>query len=167
MTQKGSSGHFSGTTRPDADRTGSTARDSRHHGRVGIPAPLRAAILAHAAENPREEVCGLLGGRGGRLLHAYRGRNIAADRRCRFFLDPHSQLAALRTMGARGEFLLGIYHSHVSGPAYPSAADRELNAYPDTCWVIVSLTAATTAQLRAFLLAPTEVRELQIDVLPA
>ena len=49
-----------------------------------------------------------------------------SDARARnFALDPGEQLSAQRWCRARGQILLGVAHSHPSGDAAPSAADRQ------------------------------------------
>ena len=45
--------------------------------------------------------------------------------------------------------LVGIYHSHVSSPAYPSRTDAEQAFWPEAIYVIVSL-AGAGADVRGF-----------------
>ena len=131
---------------------------------VALPRAVERAILAHAEGSPDEEVCGLIGGEGGRVRSAYPARNDAADRRQHFFMEPRSQLAAMREMAQRGEDLLGIYHSHVQAPAYPSRTDRALHAYPDALYVIAAPAAPVGERLRAFVIGSGEVTEVPLCI---
>jgi proteasome lid subunit RPN8/RPN11 len=131
---------------------------------VALPRAVEQAILAHAEGSPHEEVCGLIGGAGGQVRSVYPARNDAADRRQHFYLEPRSQLAAMRDMAQRGEDLLGIYHSHVQAPAYPSATDLALHAYPDALYVITAPAAPAGERLRAFVIARGEVTEIPLQI---
>jgi proteasome lid subunit RPN8/RPN11 len=131
---------------------------------VAFPRAVAEAILTHAAGSPDEEVCGLIGGEGGMVRAAYPARNAAADRRQHFDMEPRSQLAAMRAMAEQGEDLLGIYHSHVEAPAYPSATDLALHAYPDALYVIAAPHAAVGDRLRAFFVAGDQVTEVRLQI---
>ena len=56
---------------------------------------------------------------------------------------------------------MGIYHSHVASPAYPSRTDAEQAFWPDAVYVIVSL-AGGEADLRGFHIADLEVTEVSL-----
>ncbi len=97
-------------------------------------------LLAHLrAEWPREG-CGLLGGVAGRACRHIPVTNVAR-RADRFRMAPDEQVAALYALEAAGEQLLGIYHSHPHGPAWPSPRDRADAAFPDVAYLVVSLAA--------------------------
>jgi proteasome lid subunit RPN8/RPN11 len=103
-----------------------------------LPRVVREAMLQHCRQLPQEEVCGLLGGRGASAGRYYPVRNIAADRRREFLMEPEEQIDAMRSMRERDESLVAIFHSHPDSPAVPSAVDLALAAYPDTIYVIAS-----------------------------
>jgi len=117
---------------------------------VHLDQPLAAAMLAHARETPAVEVCGLLGGAGGRLRSVYRVANIAPDPAQAFLMEPRGQIAAMKAMRTAGQILAGIYHSHPRGPAEPSAADLEQAAYPGVAYFIVAPAADPPLRLFAF-----------------
>ena len=131
--------------------------------RVSLAPGLADALLAQAAAKPREEVCGLIGGHGGRLLHCYSVANVAAERSRRFELDPRGHFDALRAMDGAGEDFVGIYHSHPVGPAWPSETDIRLCEYPDAVHVIIALDPPQGARLRAFSLRDRVVREFMLE----
>ena len=54
--------------------------------------------------------------------------------------------------------LIGIYHSHVSSPAYPSRTDAEQAFWPDATYVIVSL-AGGGADIKGYRIAEMAVTE--------
>ncbi|MFT4581359.1 MAG: proteasome lid subunit RPN8/RPN11 [Gammaproteobacteria bacterium] len=108
------------------------------------------SIINHAQASPAHEVCGLLGGLEERCLTVYPGKNIAPTPECAFYMDPHTQLTAMRLMQERGEELVGIYHSHPSTAALPSARDVDCAAYCAVAYLIVSLVDVTNPTLAAF-----------------
>jgi len=116
-------------------------------------------MIAHAREARPAECCGLVGGDGeGVGASVYRLRNIAPDPRVAYDGDPQDLCEAQRAMRARGEALLGIYHSHPreAVPA-PSESDVRLAYHPSAIYFIIGLEEgatgagdATAASLHAF-----------------
>jgi len=92
------------------------------------------------------EACGLLIGRGRRLLKVARvmaAANLLADRGDhRFELDPRVRLDAEKQCRASGERVLGHWHSHPNGRAAPSATDLAMAFEPELIWLIVATPAA-------------------------
>jgi proteasome lid subunit RPN8/RPN11 len=97
------------------------------------------AIIAHAREDAPAECCGLLLGCDGTVVEALRTRNVAADPRSRFVIDPKDHIDRRRDARARGLDVAGFYHSHPRTAATPSAADGAEASYPDHLYMIVSL----------------------------
>jgi proteasome lid subunit RPN8/RPN11 len=112
-----------------------------------LPRALAEELLRLARDSPEEEVCGLVAGRDGEARRLFPIRNVAADRRRFFELDPKGQIDALRAMREAGETLLAIYHSHPHGPGEPSRIDIEHHAYPDALCLVI---APGARGLRAF-----------------
>ena len=110
-------------------------------------------IVAHAQGHPEAEVCGMLGGRYGRVEEVYRARNIAENPRTRFKIDPHDIAAISDQVEDLGMELIGFYHSHTHTQAYPSptdVADWPAPWYPDALCFICSLLDEEWPVLRAF-----------------
>ncbi len=109
-------------------------------------------VVAHCRGSYPAEVCGLVGGRGGRLERAVAVANVAeaAAGRCGFHMDSRGQLAAMRAFEDAGLDLTGIYHSHPRSEAIPSQADVDLAAYPDVAYLIVSLVEPDAPDVRAW-----------------
>jgi proteasome lid subunit RPN8/RPN11 len=89
------------------------------------------------AGHPRE-TCGLLLGAEGRILDALPIRNVAADPRSAFELDPAAHLAASRAARASGMAVFGHYHSHPGGDPSPSRADAEQAGEQGRLWLILA-----------------------------
>lgn len=93
------------------------------------------AILAEAA-GAGEEICGLLVEADG-VVEARRCRNVHPRPSRRFEIDPAALLAAHREARAGGPPLIGHYHSHPSGDAWPSAADAADAPADGAIWLIL------------------------------
>ncbi len=133
---------------------------------IRLPRSIVNRILERAQASPDEEVCGLLGTRGGRITTDYPVDNVAGDPSHRYVMDPAGQIAAMRTMRERGETLFAIYHSHPSGPASPSATDVAEANYPDAVYLIVSLDTRGVLELRAYRLDRDGAEEYPLDLVP-
>lgn len=106
-------------------------------------------IILHAQTKPDEEVCGLIGAIDGRVKNIYRVENVANDPAENFLMAPEDQIKTMREMRNKKEALWGIYHSHPNTPARPSEKDLEMAAYPDTYYLIVSL-SSDSPELKAY-----------------
>ncbi len=88
----------------------------------------RKAILRHIESQLPLEACGLLAGKNDRVEKVLPVRNQAQSP-VRFVMDPYEQLAAFNWIDANGLELLGIFHSHPTGPETASVTDIEEAAY--------------------------------------
>jgi proteasome lid subunit RPN8/RPN11 len=117
-----------------------------------LAAPLRERIAREARAAFPRECCGLLeGARDGgtvRIAAVHATRNLAPDFD-RFEIDPMEQFALLRGARARGQEIVGCYHSHPNGRAEPSPRDLENAGEEAFVWLIVAV-AAGEVGLRAF-----------------
>ena len=89
-----------------------------------LPESVVADLVAHCRSVLPNEGCGYLVGdpETGRIDRFVPITNAAASP-TRFVLEPHAQLAAERAIDDAGEHVVGIAHSHPSGPNEPSATD--------------------------------------------
>ena len=115
-------------------------------------------MISHAREDAPQEACGILAGRGHRVLRMYRARN-AQRSSTSYSLDPEEQYRIFRDIEDRGLELVGIYHSHPSSPATPSDTDIEQAYYPEVSYVLISLADPDEPQLRAFRITEEGVAE--------
>lgn len=107
-------------------------------------------MCEHALEAQPKECCGLIGGADEVARSIYRLRNVARDALVAYEAAPEDLFDAQRQMRARGEQLLGIYHSHPrSNDPVPSETDVRMAYYPSAIYFIIGL-EGTQPSLRAF-----------------
>jgi desampylase len=102
----------------------------------------RDGLLADLAARPRIEACGLLfgtlGGGGWQIEATVPLRNIA-NSATYFEFDPAEMLSHDLRQGAA---IIGVYHSHPGGPAYPSSTDLgQMRAEAESPWVWLILSS--------------------------
>lgn len=129
---------------------------------ISLPRPLVNQLLAHAQQDSDVEICGLISARQGQAWHAYPVDNIAGHPDARYRMDPHQQIAAMKTMRERDETLFAIYHSHPSSPARPSAIDIAEAGYPEALYLIISLNTKGVLEMRGFYLQDDAVSEVEL-----
>ncbi len=143
-----------------------------------ISSVLLDELIAHALEDPENEVCGVIavaagetddgseeraGDASARALRVLRARNRYASP-LRFEIEPKELLALSNACEELGE-LGAIYHSHVRSAPYPSQTDINFAAnWPGVEWVIVGLAADEEPQVRSYLIERGQVREVALEV---
>jgi proteasome lid subunit RPN8/RPN11 len=85
-------------------------------------------MLEHVERHAPLEACGLLAGKQNQVEKVILVRNQARSP-VRFVMDPYEQLQAFEWIDSSGLDLLGIFHSHPSGPHAPSETDIAEAAY--------------------------------------
>jgi proteasome lid subunit RPN8/RPN11 len=105
-----------------------------------LPPVVRQAVVDHARRDRPLECCGLLIGRGGHVTAAVPMRNVAASP-TRFRVDDREHIALRRAIRLHTPPLevLGVYHSHPSGPARPSPTDLAEAHYPEWLYVVAGI----------------------------
>ena len=95
-----------------------------------IPAAVRDEIIAHAQAGLPNEACGILAGRDGRVERFFAA---LPDQPSPYYyrIAGPDQIRIMNEIDDAGLDLIGIYHSHVSSPAYPSRTDAEQAFWPD------------------------------------
>ena len=106
-----------------------------------VPKGTHETLVEAALEGAPREVCGVLGGEFGRdrsrVRSVYPATNAAETPQSRYRIDPEEQLEIFERLEARGEDIVGFYHSHPRGPSAPSETDVEGATWPDRSYVIV------------------------------
>ena len=104
-----------------------------------------ATIVGHCYDGLPDEACGLLvgpmtanGEPTGSISEARPCRNADASA-VTYTVDPRDMLAAMRSAEARGEELIGVWHSHTHTEGYPSPTDVRQAVDPAWFYVLVSL----------------------------
>jgi proteasome lid subunit RPN8/RPN11 len=118
--------------------------------RLTLPEALYDRLVDDARASPEDEICGLLAGAGEVCSAVYPVKNISPTPQITFYMDPQSQIDAMFAMRRSGEAMLGIYHSHPSTPALPSARDVAGAAYPGVAYLIISLVDLERPEVAAF-----------------
>ena len=115
---------------------------------MNLTAGLAEKILSHARSCLPNEACGLLAGDQSGIHAVYCIDNI--DRSpVAYTIDPVGHFQALKDAERNGWELVGAFHSHVDGAAYPSPTDVAKAAEPDWVWLVAGpITGAP--ELRAF-----------------
>jgi proteasome lid subunit RPN8/RPN11 len=145
---------------------------------MNISPALLDELIAHALEDPENEVCGVIaastaepdedrqdgtGDASARALRVLRARNRYASP-LRFEIEPKELLVLSNACEELGE-LGAIYHSHVRSAPYPSQTDINFAAnWPGVEWVIVGLAADEEPQVRSYLIEHGQVREVALEV---
>jgi [CysO sulfur-carrier protein]-S-L-cysteine hydrolase len=115
-------------------------------------------LLEHGLREFPNEACGIVGGRDGRARKVFTMRNADASP-VSYRLDPKEQLAVFDKLEREGLDLFAIYHSHTHSEAYPSETDRQLAFYPDSRYLILSLSDRANPVLRSFRIRDGNVEE--------
>ena len=123
-----------------------------------------ATIIGNCYDGLPDEACGLLvgplgvDGRSTGLITAARPcRNADASART-YTIDPRDMLAAGRVAEARGDEIVGVWHSHTHTDPYPSPTDVRQAVDPTWWYVIVSL-RDDAPMLRAYLIVDDKITE--------
>lgn len=128
-----------------------------------IPKPIYDDLIAHAREGFPLEVCGILGGRAGTVVQAFRMTNVDASNE-HFTLEPREQFAVAKQLRAAGLEMLAVYHSHPESPARPSAEDIRLALTPEVSYVIISLLEPERPELKSFKIGDGVVTPEEVDI---
>lgn len=122
-----------------------------------------ARIVNHVYDESPNEACGLLGGRDGRVKKIYPLPNTERSP-VRYLAEPQAQVDAMMEIEERCWEIVGIYHSHLDVPAFPSATDLEMAFYPDSVYLIISLTDREQPRLRGFRIEGDQIEEVEVRI---
>lgn len=119
-------------------------------------------IVGHVSVHAPLEACGLLAGKNDRVEKVLFVQNQAQSP-VRFVMDPYGQLEAFDWIDSNQLDLLGIFHSHPSGPETVSPTDIEEAAY-DVVHVICSQVDGKW-KLRGFWIADGKATEVTLQMI--
>jgi proteasome lid subunit RPN8/RPN11 len=119
-------------------------------------------MIAHARRAVPAECCGFLVGRGRAVMCSVEMDNVSASP-TQFQIDAaaHIELRRLLRRAQPPLTILGVYHSHPAGAAYPSDTDVAQCFYPDWVQVIISL-ATRPPVVQAFRIAAGRVHPVAL-----
>jgi len=136
---------------------------------MNISRVLLDEVIAHALEDPANEVCGVVAvadmpERPATRVH--RATNVHASP-MRFEIDPAELLSLYNAIEDRGEVLGAIYHSHVRSAPYPSQTDVNFAAnWPGVEWIIVGLAGGAEPEVRSYSIDDGAIEEVPIADAP-
>ncbi len=132
---------------------------------MNISKPLLDEVVAHALEDPANEVCGVVAvadGPSRAATRVYRATNVHASP-MRFEIEPKELLALHNAIEQEGDELGAIYHSHVRSRPFPSQTDVNFAAnWPGVEWIIVGLAAGEEPEVRSYLIEDGRIQEVEI-----
>ena len=119
-------------------------------------------IVDHVSMHAPLEACGLLAGKNDRVEKVLFVKNQAQSQ-VRFVMDPYEQLHAFDWIDSNELDLLGIFHSHPSGPETASPTDIAEASY-DVVHIICSQ-ANGRWKLRGFWIENGESTEVTLQII--
>lgn len=132
-------------------------------------------MIAHVQAEAPNEGCGMLGGKDCAVLAVFPARNAAASP-IRFTIHPEDLLRIVRTVEYERDWqIVGIFHSHVASPAYPSATDvaeaefdmgdGELaERYPGAVHIVISLANPAEPDVRGYTIRQGEIAPVSLQI---
>jgi [CysO sulfur-carrier protein]-S-L-cysteine hydrolase len=129
-------------------------------------------VLDHCAAGLPNEACGILAGKGNKVGKVYFMTN-AKPGPAYYEMDAEEQFRVMKDIRDSGSEMVGLFHSHPAGQAYPSSIDVEkaywpgsqLPNYPDAVYVIVSLLDRARPVARGFSIEEGRVNEVPLSVI--
>jgi len=106
--------------------------------RLTISKEIFTEMISHCKELSPNEACGILAGKGDKILKIYKMTNIEKSP-VSYFMDSQEQFKVMKDIRENNLSMLAIFHSHPSSQAYPSEKDKSLAFYEDCVYIIVSL----------------------------
>ena len=120
-------------------------------------------MIAHARQDDPNECCGVLLGKDGHVVALRRVTNAEASP-FRYNMDPREFYTVYKESEEQGWDMWGFYHSHTRTQAFPSQTDRNLAAWRDSYYLIVSLENKDAPVVRAFTITDDDVEEHELRV---
>jgi proteasome lid subunit RPN8/RPN11 len=128
-------------------------------------------VIDHCVAGLPNEACGILAGKDARVEKIYCMIN-AKPGAASYEMDAAEQFRVMKDIRESGRSMVGMFHSHPGGQAFPSSVDVEkaywpgskLPNYPDAVYVIVSLMNRSRPVARGFSIAEGNVREVPLTV---
>ena len=129
------------------------------------------SIFEHCNAGYPNEACGILAGRNNEVEKVYLMKN-AKPGPDYYEMDPEEQFRVMKDIRDKGLVMVGMFHSHPSGHAYPSSVDvekaywpgTEIPNYPDAIYMIVSLMDRSKPTARGFSIEEGKVAEISLSV---
>ena len=131
---------------------------------LSLKKELLTRIIGQCQEKFPNEACGILAGRNNRAEKVYPLTNISDNPKLCYIIDPKEQLRIFKQLRDENLEMLAIFHSHIDVEAYPSKKDVELAFYPDSSYIIISLSKQKTPQARSFRIIEGKISEEELEI---
>ena len=109
--------------------------DNPHTITIRIHSTQMEKMQVHVDSTAPEEACGIVGGSSGQATTVIPIENVDHSP-VRYRMDPQAQWNAFQYLEMEGLELIGIYHSHPSGPEEPSLIDVKQAYYPESFYML-------------------------------
>jgi [CysO sulfur-carrier protein]-S-L-cysteine hydrolase len=161
-----------GDSLPTAEEWAAIKKDAASVESSTATAVVPAAVLTELVDALRagvpNEACGILvsdrswsdGGAATRWV----GLRNAAESPYRYMIEAQEQLKVWMELDDADEVVWAIVHSHVASPARPSQTDIGLAFYPDSLYIVCSLTDLDHPDVRAWSIVDGVVSEIALTV---
>lgn len=120
-------------------------------------------MISHVRSLVPLEACGLLAGRDSRVEAVIEVTNQAQSA-VRFVMDPIEQLNAFEWIESNGLDLIGIFHSHPTGPETVSPTDIAQAAYAVAQVILAPVENTQAWRARGFWLEGGTVSEVELEI---
>ncbi len=130
---------------------------------LALKKDLLEKMIAQSKKELPNEACGILAGKDRKIEKVYEMTNVEKSPQA-YFMDAKEQFKVNKEMRSLNLEMVGIYHSHVASPAYPSAHDVELALYPEASYVIVSLKDKNNPSVRSFKIVEGRISEEEVKI---
>lgn len=125
---------------------------------------LLTQVIGQCQREFPSEACGILAGRNNTVEKVYPLTNISDNPKLCYVIDPKEQLNIFKQLRDENLEMLAIFHSHIDVEAYPSKKDVELAFYPDSSYIIISLSKQKTPQARSFRIVEGKIEEEEFKI---
>jgi len=121
-------------------------------------------MIAHVDAHAPLEACGLLAGRDSKVESVLEVTNQAQSP-IRYVMDPIEQLNAFEWIDSNGLDLLGIFHSHPTGPETVSPTDIAEAAYAVVYVILARADNAHAWRARGFWIKDNTYNEVTLQII--
>jgi [CysO sulfur-carrier protein]-S-L-cysteine hydrolase len=121
-------------------------------------------MIAHVDSHKPLEACGLLAGLNSKVETVLPVTNQAQSE-VRYVMDPVEQLNAFEWIESNGLDLLGIFHSHPTGPETVSPTDIAESAYEVVYVILARVSNTQSWHARGFLIKDGTYDEVTLQVI--
>lgn len=137
------------------------AKGKSQKAKIIIKKDIYDKVINLCLNDPSKESCGILVGEDKIIDKIYPLTNISDNPHFCYLIDPKEQLKVFKELRRENLQMLAIFHSHIDSAAYPSKRDVELAFYPESSYLIISL-SDNTPTARSFKISDGSISEEEL-----